>query len=148
MRSKKKLIQSEKNLSYLSNKLNSLCKFLDELYDINSGGCCFISFCIANLLEQDNILYDIGIIDDYPENTLEEFDHSAYHVFLIVNDDYNINNESCDEYTTYPGSSLSLIQYYNKVSGWNSIYDHSKNVYMKKLITNFYYDFTEDLRER
>ena len=148
MRSKKKLIQSEENLSYLSKKLNSLCKFLDELYDINSGGCCFISFCIANLLEQDNISYDIGIIDDYPENTLEEFDHSAYHVFLIINDDYDINNESCDEYTTYSGSSLSLIQYYNKVSGWNSVYDHSKNVYMKKLITNFYYDFTEDLRER
>lgn len=148
MRLKKNLIQSEKNLNYLAEKLNSLCRFLDEIYDINLGGCCFISFCIANLLEQDNIDYNIGIIDDFPENTLEEFNHAAYHVFLIINEDYEINNDNDCDYTVYPGSSSSLIQYYKNINEWNSIYNHAKNAYIKKVITNFYYDFTENLRER
>lgn len=146
MRLKKNLIQSEHCLKMLASKLDSLCIFLDEIYNINLGGCCFISYCIADLLEKDKIKYVICIVDDYTEDYLYEFNHAVEHVFISIENTFNINfwNEN---YVTYPGSSKDLIDYYNRIGEWNSIYDCSKNIYIKKLITNFYYDFTEDFRE-
>ena len=38
-------------------ELNSLCDNLNYKYSINSGGCCFVAFCIATQLEKYGIPY-------------------------------------------------------------------------------------------
>ena len=43
------------------NKINQLCKKLDNTYSINQGGCCYLSYLIANVLENKRIPYKIAI---------------------------------------------------------------------------------------
>ena len=68
MLTKKNLIKSEKNLNELCHKLNSLFRFLDEVYDINSGGCCYVASVLAELLEEDDVDYSVIVYDcDYDD---------------------------------------------------------------------------------
>ena len=59
-----------RNLSYYSllKNLNSLCRFLDETYNVNMGGCCYLASLIAKHLDKLNIKYDLIIYDNYSRN--------------------------------------------------------------------------------
>lgn len=150
MFSKKKLIQSRDNLNLLVCKLNKLCRFLNELYDINSGGCCFVATCLARLLDQDKVKYKIGIDygDDSDVDSISELNHAVFHVVLIINGEL-VNPDETDSYETYEIKNWrELYDYYNRVHDWSSFYNKCQNSFISKTIANFYYDFTEDLRER
>lgn len=43
------------NRKKLFTKLNQLCLELDNKYNINCGGCCYVAACIAEQLESFNI---------------------------------------------------------------------------------------------
>jgi hypothetical protein len=148
---KKNLIPSEQNLKQLSTQLDKLCKFLDELYDINCGGCCYVAACLAECLQKDNISYQV-IILECPDDIIKfsELKKSCLHYFLSINNvDINgYDDVGDDEYKIFNNISYrSLFNHYKKCI-WNDFYDSEKNKFIKKIIKQYYEDFTSSLRER
>lgn len=153
MYTKKNLIKSEENLSQLCHKLNSLFIFLDEVYHINSGGCCYIASILANLLEKDDVDYSV-IVYDCDCDDFYDLSCSCFHYAIRITDaeEYcNIVNgyseDECDGFSEFEGvAAIDLLDHYKECS-WNSYYNVFRNKYIKGLITKFYKDFTYDLRE-
>jgi hypothetical protein len=135
----------------LSHQLDKLCKFLDEVYDINCGGCCYVAACLAECLQKDNISYQVVVIE-CPEGIVKfsKIKRSCCHYFLSINNN-DINgyeDVGDDEYGVFDNiSSRSLFNHYKKYS-WNSCYNSNKNKFIKKIIKQYYEDFTSPLRER
>ena len=149
MNIKKNLIPSSQNLKVLSVKLDKLCKFLDEMYDINCGGCCFVAACLAECLQKDNISYQV-IVYECPEDIskFSKIKRSCLHYFLSINNNDINGYEDIDEYNVFDNiSSRSLFNHYKKCS-WNCCYNSNKNKFIKKIIKQYYEDFTSSLRER
>lgn len=151
MNTKKNLIPSNQNLKVLSHQLDKLCKFLDEMYDINCGGCCYVAACLAECLQKDNISYQVVVLE-CPEDIVKfsKIKRSCCHYFLSINNN-DINgyeNVGDDEYSVFDNISFrSLFNHYKKCS-WNSFYNSNKNKFIKKIIKQYYEDFTSSLRER
>ena len=151
MRTKKNLILSNQNLKELSARLDKLCKFLDEIYNINCGGCCYVAACLAECLQKDNISYQVVVLE-CPEDVVKfsKIQRSCCHYFLSINNnDINGYDEvGNDEYQVFDGVSYrSLFNHYKKC-GWNNVYDRDKNKFIKTIIKRYYEDFTSSLRER
>lgn len=136
----------------LVERLNKLCKFLDEEYDINVGGCCYVAYCLAKLLSKDRFKFKIIIYEDYKlENRFSKISESHYHYAIGIGK-YIINSAECDE-----DESLYRNIYYNvrpskilnhyKNCDWNECYNSAKNKFIFRTIQVFYDDLTEDLRE-
>ena len=150
MNIKKNLILSNQNLKELSARLDKLCKFLDELYDINCGGCCYVAACLAECLQKDNISYQVVVLE-CPEDIVKfsKIQRSCCHYFLSINNnDINGYNEVEDyEYQVFDNVSYrSLFNHYKKC-GWNTFYNREKNKFIKNIIKRYYEDFTSSLRE-
>lgn len=85
-------------------KLNDLCKELDDWNNINEGGCCFVAAVLAQNFEKYGIPYTIMMLDDfdsYDENRFNYavdnrcldnctgiFEDVCAHYFLKVNDTF------------------------------------------------------------
>lgn len=95
----------------LVDKLNSLCKHLDDSYDINRGGCCFVSSIIARYLDKLGIKYNLIIFDreerneegviynvqnncnQYKDDSVVGWDYTCSHYCLeIISSDKTIGN--------------------------------------------------------
>ena len=81
----------------LAERLNKLCRFLDEEYDINAGGCCYVAYCLAKLLSKDKFKFRVIIYEDYElEDRFSEISGSHYHYAIGIGN-YTINSAECDE---------------------------------------------------
>ena len=134
--------------------LDAICKCLNTLYNTNSGGCCYVAYCIAQLLEKDSIPFDVVVFDDFNADSLSELDEECYHIairIVIDGEDYIINQgdfELDDEITIFENvTSDDLLKYYKRVK-WNEIYKIFRNKFIKYVITLLYENFTNSLRER
>lgn len=149
---------TSKEVQYqLAKRLNSLCKKLNESFYINYGGCCYVAYCIARLLEKDNFNFSLVVFDNRYElkkfielsDLPETMDHYA---IIIESDDLSNSGINCDEddfdesFQDFKVSSEHILEYYlnNK---WNSDYNTINNVYVKSLIERVYYEFTNNLRK-
>lgn len=154
MPTKKNLIKSEENLSKLCHKLNSLFVFLDEVYNINAGGCCYVASVLAELLEEDDIDYSVIVYDCDCDN-FYDISCSCYHYTVRITgaEEYcsiinGYNEDECDTFSEFEGvTAIDLLDHY-KECNWNDYYKVFRNKYIKGLITKFYKDFTYDLREK
>ena len=145
---KKNLVKSERNLKLLSENLNHLCHFLDEVYDINSGGCCYIAGLIAKLLEDDNVGFSVIVYECDCED-FYDLDCSQYHYAITFNTDI-INADDYDEveYSSFDNvSSKDLFEHYQECC-WNEQYNPGNNKFIKDTIKTFYGNFTKNLREQ
>lgn len=153
----KKKSLKKSNYNKVFNNLNSICDCLDYIYSINSGGCCYIAYIIADILEREGFEFDVLIIPnpevDMPEN-FSDLIESTQHVCLRVtinNDVYFINcTEDYDEddYIAYYNvSSIDILNYY-KSWKWNCIYDVARNKFIKYIINLIYDNFSSSLREK
>lgn len=149
---------TSKEVQYqLARRLNSLCKKLDESFAINYGGCCYVAYCIARLLEKDNFNFSLVVFDKRYElkkfvelsDLPEPMDHYA---IIIESDDTSGSGINCcednydDFYQDFKVSSEHILEYYlNNI--WNSSYNTINNVYIKSLIERVYYEFTNNLRK-
>ena len=81
----------------LAERLNNLCRFLDEEYEINVGGCCYIAYCLAKLLSKDKFKFRVIVYEDYElEDKFSEISESHYHYAIGIGN-YTINPAECDE---------------------------------------------------
>lgn len=139
----------------LSERLNKFCEFLDDEYQINSGGCCWITYCIAELLEKSNIYYSVELcsyndIEDIIY--LNELEESVSHYFLSITDSegevYYINQSGFEsDYTIYDVDKDDILHHY-KIHDWCCSYNHSKNKIIKSLLKTFYIDLLYDVSKR
>jgi len=112
----------------LFTSINNLCKELDNKYNINCGGCCFVAAVIAEQLEKHNIFY-----------TLIHYDKYSCHYAIRVNDrilnrcDYNFREIVFDEYLP---SDTIFFTYYNE--SWNKMYNKKWNLIVKTKIKSIF----------
>lgn len=135
----------------LTERLNKLCKFLDDEYDINAGGCCYIAYCLARLLSRDKFKFKVIIYEDYIlEDRFSEVIGSYWHYAIGIGE-YTINSCDCDDdnfcKNVYTGVKASEILTHYQNGSWNNCYNSRKNSFIFKTIKVFYNDLTEDLRE-
>ena len=132
--------------------LNAICECLNKLYLTNSGGCCYVAYCIAQLLEKDSIPFDVIVFEDYDFDDFSEIDEECYHIAICLNidDDMYIINQGdfdLDEYTVFENvSSKDLLKYYKRFR-WNRTYEVFRNKFIKYVIRLLYENFTSSLRE-
>ena len=99
--------------------LNKLCNEMDFQYDTACGGCCFVTACLAENLERNNIPFKIVKID------------SPCHYFIKVSDRY-INRcgfyirNTYNEILYWYNSKDLFNEYYNE--DWNSTYSRRWNL--------------------
>ena len=133
--------------------LDAICKCLNTLYNINNGGCCYVAYCIAQLLEKDSIPFDVVVFDDFNADSLSELDEECYHIairIVIDGEDCIINQGDfeLDEITIFENvTSDDLFKYYKRFK-WNEIYEIFRNKFIKYVITLLYENFTHSLRKR
>lgn len=146
-------VNSNDTKSIVAERLNKLCEFLDETYDINAGGCCFITYCLARLLKRDKFKFKVVIYDDrrIQEKSFEELDTTHWHYGILLGD-YPINDGCCANdssliQTTFSKVNISDILEHYKEHNWNHCYNSEKNSFISKTLKVFYGDLTEDLRK-
>ena len=118
-------------VNYLSEKIQAVCNMLVELYDINDGGCAYLTYVIAEFLDKRCIKYEVIIYDSYHYNKMPDID--VVHVCLKIGNNI-INNDS--EFIKYTCSNVGYVtpsdinDYYND-NNWNRLYDRANNLFIK-----------------
>ena len=130
------------------NLLNKILSDIDNILDINCGGCCYIAYVIAKYCDTHNIPYYVVFTDneDLFSNVDERiksrsrtgiFDDGEYscnHIYLNINN-MNINFDTFMEYH-YKSNSINsddLLWIYKR-GNWNDIYDKNNNSIISKFI--------------
>lgn len=116
------------NRKKLFTKLNQLCLELDNKYDINCGGCCYVTACIAEQLEKFNIPFKII-----------HYNVWRCHYAIKVSDRY-INRSDYKKEEIYEildcNSEEMFIKYYNK--SWNCTYNKKYNSVVHRKIKKLF----------
>lgn len=141
---------------YLVKNLNNLCKTLDEDYNINCGGCCFISYLIAKHLDLLDIKYSLCVLNEYKLNKAEISNEvqnkcrssndsvigidTCIHYYLKVPGIGNINKGGFKGYIIHsiPNITYKNIKWVYKQGCWNNRYDVSNNSEIKNIINHFF----------
>lgn len=109
--------------------INNLCHYLDNKYDINRGGCCYVASLIAQKLSELEIEYTV-LFDGEPEGD------GCFHVWVKA-EGIEINPTGNAEVTLEKDlSPEEILSIYNSNS-WCSLYDIDLNVKIKKLFNRF-----------
>ena len=116
------------NRKKLFTKLNQLCLELDNKYNINCGGCCYIAACIAEQLERFNIPFEIV-----------HYDICGCHYAIKVSDRY-INRSDYEkkeiyEILDYSSEEMFDIYYHGD---WNNTYERKYNSIVHRKIKNLF----------
>ena len=102
----------------LFTNLNKLCNEMDICYETGNGGCCFVTACLAENLERNNIPFKIIKL------------YRPCHYFIKVSDryinrcDFTIDKDYCTEIDE---DSEYLYFIYNNES-WNRRYNRKWNL--------------------
>ena len=111
------------NRKELFKQLNSLCYEMNESYNINNGGCCFVAATIAEQLEKFTIPF-----------TVINYDYH-WHVAIRVSDRI-INRDGCEYKCITKDDTTSSKELYNEYynSKWNDLYNRRWNLIVKTRI--------------
>jgi len=116
------------NRKKLFTKLNQLCLELDNKYNINSGGCCYVAACIAEQLESFNISFEIV-----------HYDICGCHYAIKVSDRYinrsDYKKNEIYEILDYSSEEMFDI-YYN--GDWNDTYERKYNSIVHRKIKKLF----------
>lgn len=140
-----------KKVSTLCSKLNNVCNLLDSLYNINSGGCCFVAYCLFKMLKHDFNNVDLLVFSDFDLEDYTSFknihESQAHYAIKLHDKIINASNYNQEYYCVHTYHNINtnlLLRHYNKFS-WNPIYDKKNNKIVRKILNNFYDDFKKDL---
>lgn len=125
-------------------KLNNFLSELDKTYNINNGGCCYIAYVLANLLEQHNIPYSFVIEDEceyisgdlvaecIENRSCEEccyglFDETCIHYMISVNNKLlnKMEETKISNCHFFDGVDSSDILWIYETGSWNPAFDKS-----------------------
>ena len=116
------------NKKELFKQVNKLCYNLDNKYNINCGGCCYVAACIAEQLELKGIPFKVIHYDLY-----------GCHFAIKVSDRYlnrsDYKKKEIIEISNW--TSKDLFRHYHK-EDWNSIYEPKNNRTVKNSIKSIF----------
>ena len=150
--------KSKENQYNLIEKLNEACEILNDQIHINCGGCCYVAYCIAELLERFNIDFSLIIFDrDFNLNKVYDFldvKRSMSHYAIILGDsieDDIINGDDLDYdlgyYQSFKVSSEEILEHY-EIGYWNTIYNIDNNEFVQNTLEYIFYEFMENLYKK
>lgn len=140
-------------------RLNYLLKELNCNYSINSGGCCYVAYLIANRLDKYKIKYCLNVEcstkEQFTTNCRENIQNkrvgmSACHYYLRCN---NLDINCQEPYGRIVSISSKFINnehikaIYNNCN-WNIFYNVQDNTTIKNKIYEFFRKEFEDPRRR
>ena len=150
-----------RELEYLLESINSLCKSLNYDYSINSGGCCYLSAIIAKHLDRLGIDYDLVIYDDstkrindirneiFKHQVIDEItssvigEYTCHHYCLRIGRYGIINDTSRKGDYKYIISNVSSknIRWIYKNGDWNQWYDVKNNRTIRNKVNKFFKEY-------
>lgn len=146
------------NIHSLCKSINRLCEFLNEEYNINCGGCCFIASILAEHLDRLKIPYDLIAYDylgkdvDYIQHEVSTKvknksyrksvtgNHTCNHYCLFIEGAGEINSgdfEGCVRHVIKDVQS-SNIRWIYRNGEWNIDYDTDNNKVIKNIVKSFF----------
>lgn len=142
----------------LTTKLSVLCRKLDDKYDVNNGGCCFLAYCIARELEKRDISFDLVLYDDELPSEFTLYNNIKEHNkdriplghFTVAHYTLRIGNviinssEWPDEYQVVKNISCSDIKYIYYHGSWNRLYNRKYNRVISRLVHKFFKDYDKE----
>lgn len=144
----------------LCKRVNILCNSLDDLYNVNFGGCCFLAYLIAKHLDKLDIPYKL-VIFDYSDKDIKSIKEevcncsknndirssvtgkfSCNHYCLRITNIGTINESNFDsnQYVIDNISYKNILWLYKKGS-WNSRYNIEYNKTIKNLVKEFFKEY-------
>ena len=130
----------------LKNELNRLFTFLDKNYNINWGGCCWLTYCLAYNLDRLGFQYSLviytgdGDVEQASNNIFERYpqfptgDETASHYTLKVNGLGILNKSKGDPFIIVPGVNAEDIRWIYDEGWWNEYYNSRLNNEIKNLV--------------
>ena len=150
------------NLENLVEDLNVLCDRLDQDYNINFGGCCFVAYLMMKHFEKIG-LHPILVIDNDCEKIDEDDfldcvhtrsgncqgikNQTCYHYFVYIPEiDEYVNSGEFYEDSLYKFQGLSAkdVHWIYRTGDWNSNYNRKNSPINNKKIAQVFRKY-EDL---
>ena len=136
----------------LAKSLDALCTKLDRVYNINSGGCCYLAFLIARNLDQLEVKYELVVYspdkkdsikmeEELKNRTLQSGDESVImcdHYCLYIYNYGIINRDNRHGGYIVKNVSSNSIGWIYKLGGWNPYYKKSNNSIVKDIVNDFF----------
>ena len=141
----------------LKTELNRLFVFLDKNYNINWGGCCWLTYCLASNLERLNIPYSLVIYDgegdatEAANNIFERYpqfptgDETASHYTLKVRGLGILNKSKGDPFIIVPDVDADDIHWIYTEGDWNNCYDYRLNNEIKNLVDTVFKIYEKEI---
>lgn len=144
------------NIHRLVSALNSLCEQLNDDYDINCGGCCYIAYLIAANLEKFNIKYKL-IVSSYGGLNRSKVNNEVRAMTMNLRDSNSVTGENTQMHyyimvegggpinkglvcLTTPITKITSknIYWIYQNGSWNPTYRTQNNKLIKKLINSHF----------
>ena len=150
------------NLENLVEDLNVLCDRLDQDYNINFGGCCFVAYLIIKHFEKIGLHPTLIIESDCENIDQDDFldcvhtrsgncqglkDQTCYHYFIYIPEinKYINSGEIYEDYLyEFQGLSAKDVHWIYKTGDWNSDYDRKNSPMVGRKIAQVFKKY-EDL---
>lgn len=150
------------NLKNLVKDLNALCDRLDQDYNINFGGCCFVAYLMMKHFEKIGLHPTLVIENGCKKIDEDDFldcvhtrsgncqgikDQTCYHYFVYIPeiDKYVNSSEFCEEYLyKFQGLSAKDVHWIYKTGDWNSEYNRKNSPMVGRKIAQVFRKY-EDL---
>lgn len=154
------------NYHKLLDDLNALCKFLDNVYDVNLGGCCFLASTIARHLDKLKISYRLVIYDLYNKDKESiEYEvtnrrrnktkhgsvvgiYTCDHYCLYLEGVGIINRSSSNHHYSISNVSHKNIYWIYKNGSWNKRYKVQHNKTIKNIVKEFFKEYENDFNSK
>lgn len=138
-------------------KLNKLCKDLDDRYDVNSGGCCYVAYLLSQHLEKLGINYKVvGYSDDRVPHKC-----TVRNIKGRKKDQFPVGNRTCSHYAilvngvvinngdyTFRSFKAKLntsdLEFILDNGWWNEAYNTKYNYRVSKRISSFFKPYEEE----
>jgi len=145
----------------LKTSLDRLFVFLHKNYNINYGGCCWLSYCLANNLERLGINYDLILytdedytekdayynIKDRVENEFPTGDETTNHYTLRVRGMGILNKDPGEPFIVVHGIDSEDLKWIYDNGDWNKCYNPKINYEIKNLVDITFRIYEEETRE-
>ena len=150
------------NLENLVKDLNILCDRLDQDYNINFGGCCFVAYLMMKHFEKIGLHPILVIENDCEKIDEDDFldcvhtrsgncqgikNQTCYHYFVYIPEiDEYVNSSECYEDYLYKFQGLSAkdVHWMYRTGDSNSEYNRKNNTKKNKKIAQVFRKY-EDL---
>ena len=141
----------------LKTELNSLFTFLDKNYNINWGGCCWRTYCLANNLERLNIPFSLVIYDgdgdaEEARNNIIERNYAfptgsetASHYTLKAKGLGILNKSKGDPFILVKDVDSEDILWIYEEGDWNDCYNSRLNYEIKNLVDTVFQIYEKEI---